>query len=154
MRHEAREQERRLGAKLRELTEALATANAERRLAREVVELVEAALALAGRSARVNYTTYAELFGQVLDGELPLLITAHRAQDIASALRLADEFGGRVLERFTPISFTALKTFRPDPADAAGRTGDQNHLVRRPAHAVTPASAWPIQSRLACRKCP
>ena len=34
-----------------------------------------------------------ELFTQVLDGELPLLITAHRAQDIASSLRLADEFG-------------------------------------------------------------
>jgi len=49
----------------------------ERRLAREVVELVEAALALAGRSARVNYTTYAELFGQVLG------LDPHRAPEAA-----------------------------------------------------------------------
>lgn len=34
-----------------------------------------------------------EALGQVLAGELPLLVTANRAQDIASALRLADEFG-------------------------------------------------------------
>ncbi len=33
-----------------------------------------------------------EALVRVLNGELPLLITAHRAQDIASALRLADEF--------------------------------------------------------------
>jgi len=33
-----------------------------------------------------------ETFGRVLEGELPLMITAHRAQDIANALRLADEF--------------------------------------------------------------
>lgn len=33
---------------------------------------------------------------QVLDGEVPLMITADRAQDIASALRLADEFGIRI----------------------------------------------------------
>jgi len=33
-----------------------------------------------------------EILTRVLQGELPLLITAHRAQDIASALRLAREF--------------------------------------------------------------
>ncbi len=33
-----------------------------------------------------------EVLAQVLDGKLPLLITADRAQDITSALRLADEF--------------------------------------------------------------
>lgn len=33
-----------------------------------------------------------ETLTQVLDGELPLMITAYRAQDIASALRLAEEF--------------------------------------------------------------
>lgn len=33
-----------------------------------------------------------ETLGRVLDGELPLLITANKAQDIATALRLADEF--------------------------------------------------------------
>lgn len=32
----------------------------------------------------------------VLDGDVPLVITVHRAQDIASALRLADEFGFRL----------------------------------------------------------
>ena len=38
-----------------------------------------------------------ELLVQVLAGELPMLITAHRHQDIASALRLADEFGFRLV---------------------------------------------------------
>lgn len=33
----------------------------------------------------------------VLDGEAPLLVTAHRAQDIASALRLAAEFDIRIV---------------------------------------------------------
>ena len=33
---------------------------------------------------------------KVLDGELPLMITAHRAQDIASALRVAQEFNIRI----------------------------------------------------------
>lgn len=33
-----------------------------------------------------------EVLAQVLDGQLPLLVTANRAQDIASALRLAEEF--------------------------------------------------------------
>jgi len=33
-----------------------------------------------------------ETLGQLLDGKLPLLVTANRAQDIASALRLAKEF--------------------------------------------------------------
>jgi imidazolonepropionase-like amidohydrolase len=34
---------------------------------------------------------------RVLDGELPLLQHAHRADDIATALRLADEFGYRLI---------------------------------------------------------
>jgi formamidopyrimidine-DNA glycosylase len=33
---------------------------------------------------------------------------------------LQDEFGGRKLERFTPLSFTALKTVVPAPSDAEG----------------------------------
>lgn len=37
-----------------------------------------------------------ETLGRVLDGELPLIVTAHRAQDIASALRLVEEFGIRL----------------------------------------------------------
>lgn len=38
----------------------------------------------------------------------------------AHAERLDAAFGGAVLERFTPLTFTALKTFRPDPAEAKG----------------------------------
>ncbi len=38
----------------------------------------------------------------------------------AHAERLDAAFAGTALTRFTPLSFTALKTFRPDPADARG----------------------------------
>jgi len=38
----------------------------------------------------------------------------------AHAERLDKAFTGAVLERFTPITFTALKTFRPDPSEAVG----------------------------------
>lgn len=38
-----------------------------------------------------------EALVRVLEGELPLMVTAHRAQDIASVLRLADEFGIKVI---------------------------------------------------------
>lgn len=38
----------------------------------------------------------------------------------AHAERLQAEFGGAVLERFTPLAFTALKTFSPDPAVTHG----------------------------------
>lgn len=34
-----------------------------------------------------------EVLTQVLEGDLPVLVTAHRATDITSALRLAEEFG-------------------------------------------------------------
>jgi formamidopyrimidine-DNA glycosylase len=39
----------------------------------------------------------------------------------AHAERLEAEFGGTALERFTPLSFTALKTYAPAPEAAAGR---------------------------------
>jgi imidazolonepropionase-like amidohydrolase len=38
-----------------------------------------------------------EALGRVLQGELPLMITAHQAQDIASALRLAGEFDIKII---------------------------------------------------------
>jgi formamidopyrimidine-DNA glycosylase len=38
----------------------------------------------------------------------------------AHAERLDTAFSGAVLDRFTPITFTALKTYRPDPTEAAG----------------------------------
>ncbi len=37
-----------------------------------------------------------ESLAEALDGKTPLLITAHRAQDITNALRLAEEFGFRL----------------------------------------------------------
>ena len=37
-----------------------------------------------------------ETLAAVLDGEIPLVLTAHTATDIATALRLADEFGFRL----------------------------------------------------------
>jgi formamidopyrimidine-DNA glycosylase len=39
----------------------------------------------------------------------------------AHAERLEASFGGSVLAGFRPITFTALKTFRPDPSEAVGR---------------------------------
>jgi formamidopyrimidine-DNA glycosylase len=39
----------------------------------------------------------------------------------AHAERLDRDFAGAVLERFTPLSFTALKTVDPDPSEAAGQ---------------------------------
>ena len=38
-----------------------------------------------------------EILGKVLTGEIPIMITAHRAQDIANALRLAREFKLRLI---------------------------------------------------------
>lgn len=39
----------------------------------------------------------------------------------AHAERLEREFAGKVLERFSPLTFTALKTYSPDPSEAQGR---------------------------------
>ena len=38
-----------------------------------------------------------EALGEVLQGRVPLLLTAHRHQDIVSAIRLANEFGFRLI---------------------------------------------------------
>lgn len=38
----------------------------------------------------------------------------------AHAERLAEDFGGVELSGFRPITFTALKTYRPDPSEAVG----------------------------------
>ncbi len=38
----------------------------------------------------------------------------------AHAERLAEDFGGAELAGFRPITFTALKTYRPDPSEAVG----------------------------------
>ncbi len=42
----------------------------------------------------------------------------------AHAERVAEEFGGRRLAAFRPITFHILKTFAPDPSDAVGATLD------------------------------
>jgi len=47
----------------------------------------------------------------------------------AHAERLTEAFGGAVLERFTPLAFTALKTVSPDPAVTHGEALD--HVGRR-----------------------
>src|ERR1700749_5011938 len=39
----------------------------------------------------------------------------------AQAARIDEEFGGRILARFDPLSFTALKTATPPPSDAVGQ---------------------------------
>ena len=42
----------------------------------------------------------------------------------AHAERLEAEFGGRTLARFEPLSFTVLRTYAPDPAQAVGSSLD------------------------------
>ncbi len=54
-------------------------------------------LAAAEDDKRPDRDLRKELLVEVLAGEVPLMITAHRHQDIASALRLADEFGFRLV---------------------------------------------------------
>jgi formamidopyrimidine-DNA glycosylase len=43
----------------------------------------------------------------------------------AHAERLTEDFAGAVLAGFRPITFTALKTYAPDPAEAVGRPLDE-----------------------------
>ncbi len=50
----------------------------------------------------------------------------------AHAERLTTDFGGAELAGFRPITFTALKTFAPDPASAVGSTVDA--VTRRGKH--------------------
>ena len=60
----------------------------------------------------------------------------------AHAERLEADFGGAVLERFTPLSFTALKTYAPAPEAANGRA--LSGVGRRGKHLLLrfdPASA-------------
>jgi imidazolonepropionase-like amidohydrolase len=54
-------------------------------------------LASAEEGKRPDRNLRHEALGRVLAGEIPLLITAHRHQDILSALRIADELGLRIV---------------------------------------------------------
>src|SRR5882672_5109631 len=49
-------------------------------------------MAGADETKRPERNLHSEAFVKLLDGELPLLVTAHRHQDIISAMRLAAEF--------------------------------------------------------------
>lgn len=59
----------------------------------------------------------------------------------AHAERLEADLGGATLESFRPLTFTALKTFRPDPSDAGGSTvgpfGRRGKYLLLPAGPVT-----------------
>lgn len=56
-----------------------------------------------------------ETLGRVLDGELPALVTAHGATEILAALRLAEEFGFRLVLDGAAESYLVL-----DEIEAAG----------------------------------
>lgn len=64
---------------------------------REKLLATQAYVAKQKRSADTATDLGLETMAKVLAGEVPLLITAHRAHDLASALRVADEFGIRVV---------------------------------------------------------
>ena len=53
--------------------------------------------AAAGDGERPDRDLRAEALGSVLLGETPLLVTAHRAHDLLTALRIAEEFDLRVV---------------------------------------------------------
>jgi imidazolonepropionase-like amidohydrolase len=69
-----------------------------------------------------------EVLGRVLAGEVPLLVTAHRAHDILSALRTAREFGFRVVIDGAAEAYQVLPELRAAgvaviPHPAMARTG-------------------------------
>ncbi|MBK8975783.1 MAG: amidohydrolase family protein [Planctomycetes bacterium] len=54
-----------------------------------------------------------DALGAALRGEVPLLVTAHRARDLRAALRLADEFGLRIVldgAAEAPLELDAIRT--------------------------------------------
>ncbi len=53
-----------------------------------------------------------EALGEVLAGRVPLLVTAYRDQDIRSALRLAEEFGIRIVLDGAAEAYLALDAIR------------------------------------------
>jgi len=53
-----------------------------------------------------------EALAEVLDGRLPLLVTAYREQDIRSALRLGEEFGIRIVLDGAAEAYLALDAIR------------------------------------------
>jgi imidazolonepropionase-like amidohydrolase len=74
----------------------IAMLRAELIKAREYAEKQRRAAAAAEKGEPPARDLRMETLGRVLAGEQPLLVTTHRAQDIASALRLAQEFGIKI----------------------------------------------------------
>jgi imidazolonepropionase-like amidohydrolase len=75
-----------------------------------------------------------ETLADVLAGKVPLLVTAHRAQDIASALRLAEEFRFRLVLDGAAESYLLIDRIRAAGAPVilhptmARSTGDLENL--------------------------
>jgi imidazolonepropionase-like amidohydrolase len=94
-----------------------------------------------------------EVFGRILKGELPLLVTANRARDIMSALRLASEFHFRLI-----LDGVAEADLVMDQIKAAGvpvivhatmqrHTGEtENAGFETAAHLEAAGIVWALQS--------
>jgi imidazolonepropionase-like amidohydrolase len=94
-----------------------------------------------------------EAFGRILKGELPLLVTANRAGDIMSALRLANEFHFRLI-----LDGAAEADLVMDQIKAAGvpviihatmqrHTGEtENASFETAAHLEAAGIVWALQS--------
>ena len=61
----------------------------------------------------------------------------------AHAERLADDFVGKTVEKFRPITFYVLKTFSPDPATAHGQKLERVTTRGKYPRVVTRSSFWP-----------
>lgn len=60
-----------------------------------------------------------DMLADVLDKKVPLMVTAHRAQDIASAIRLRDEFGFRLVLDGAAECYVVLDQIKRAGAGAA-----------------------------------
>lgn len=94
-----------------------------------------------------------EMLGRVIAGEVPLLVSANRAQDIQNVLRLADEFGIRVIldsgaEAYQLIDEIAARKIpviiHPSMARAYGEL--ENMSVETPAKLVAAGVRVAMQS--------
>lgn len=86
-----------------------------------------------------------DMLARVLAGEVPLLITANRAQDIASALRLADEFKIRIVLDSASEAYLMIDEIKkagvpvivhPSMQRAVGETDNQSFETAANLHAA------------------
>lgn len=76
----------------------------------ELIKAAEYARKMSGPAdKRPDRDLRMEVFGRVLRGEMPLLVTANRALDIITALRIADEFDIRVVLDGAAEVYTVLE---------------------------------------------